>query len=316
MVNLTNFQDSVRGEWHLASLLSSFGKLLGHFSKDSDIGTLQAAALASSELLKPCQEKIFSTITVINLYKGESNDTHHRARLEVFRRNNDLLTFVKEVSVQQSEAWGEWSIAPFDSPILTSMVDLVYLLATPFIEKFSFAGWPQRPAPGPKFQEGIVALLRSPRLTSLELLRVPKEFIGLVESPFLVHLSLQRVEDYYTWPTLMRLFSEPLPPTGTTQQKHPTSLCITPDKMSIACLVDTSAIDTGAVEDLRLTSATCSTSWLSLMAHLPSLRRLCIHVDAIDPATPEITFATALLPLSKLEELETRRHHGRWTILA
>ncbi|KAH6903884.1 hypothetical protein BKA70DRAFT_581138 [Coprinopsis sp. MPI-PUGE-AT-0042] len=199
-----------------------FREIVGHFSKDSDIGTLQAAALASSELLKPCQEKIFSTITVINLYKGESNDTHHRARLEVFRRNNDLLTFVKEVSVQQSEAWGEWSIAPFDSPILTSMVDLVYLLATPFIEKFSFAGWPQRPAPGPKFQEGIVALLRSPRLTSLELLRVPKEFIGLVESPFLVHLSLQRVEDYYTWPTLMRLFSEPLPPTGTTQQKHPT----------------------------------------------------------------------------------------------
>ncbi|KAH6902579.1 hypothetical protein BKA70DRAFT_1298738 [Coprinopsis sp. MPI-PUGE-AT-0042] len=276
-----------------------FREIVGHLSKELHIGTLQAGALAFSQLLVPCQEKIFSRISVSKIYKDASNQAHHLAGLELFRRNGNLLAYVKEVSIQQSEGSAYYNLSN-SGPMDSSMVELIHLLATPSIERFSFSGWLADSNPGPEFQQGIIALVRSPRLTCLELRHAPEGLVSLVESPVIERLSLLRLEAYQVWPSI-RLFSQ-----HTSRRMQPTSLYITPDNNMMAFLANSNAVDLGSVEDLRLGYQTCR-SWLSLMTRVPSLRRLCIDVDAIEPENlggPGVKLSVTLSQLSQLEELE------------
>ncbi|KAH6911780.1 hypothetical protein BKA70DRAFT_1268497 [Coprinopsis sp. MPI-PUGE-AT-0042] len=120
-------------------------EIVGHFSRASDMGTIQAASLVSSVFRTPCQEEIFSSVHIL-------------------RQNRTLLSYIKAVSVKQSPGG---HLLLDKNPVESATTELILMIATPAVQKFSFIGWEGETTP--EFQSGILTLVRSPHLFSLSL---------------------------------------------------------------------------------------------------------------------------------------------------
>ncbi|KAH6911779.1 hypothetical protein BKA70DRAFT_862664 [Coprinopsis sp. MPI-PUGE-AT-0042] len=178
----------------------------GYFSKAKDMGTLQAASPVSSVFRKACQEEIFFKINIYGYYSVNKSDTHHLPGLGIFRRNRTLLSYLRIVSIQHSQ---DGFALPDEPPTDSIMAELAQLIATPFVQKFSFLRWEGQMAP--EFQRGILALVRSPQLTTLSLTYAPVRLANMVESPHLGHLVLRLAGAYDRSKLQEQLFLEPFP---------------------------------------------------------------------------------------------------------
>ncbi|KAH6904629.1 hypothetical protein BKA70DRAFT_1295920 [Coprinopsis sp. MPI-PUGE-AT-0042] len=245
-------------------------EIVGYFSRKNDMGTLQAASLASSAFRVPCQEEIFSKV---NIYKRHPTD-RHLAGLEILRQNGTLLSYIKRVSVERSPD----GLITFDEgPMQSSMVELIQLIATAPIQMFSFIGWEGQTTP--EFQQAIIALIRSPNLSYLSLIYVPVELASLVESPYVRNLVLA-----FSWFSLGRphehqLFFGPFAPVPAAERRRKslTSLTITPDVPTIRSLTDTLGFfDLDTVKELILGSCVGPRGDVPLLLALcaPSLCKL------------------------------------------
>ncbi|KAH6907627.1 hypothetical protein BKA70DRAFT_1283541 [Coprinopsis sp. MPI-PUGE-AT-0042] len=271
-------------------------EIVSRFSKANDMGTLQAASLVSSAFRKPCQEEIFSKVKVCKQRSFKNDTAHHLVGLEILRRSTTLLSYIKMVSVQQSQ----YGFISLDiEPMESSMAELIRLIATSSIQEFSFIGWDGQTTP--EFQHGIIALVRSPHLTSLSLTYAPTRLVNMVESPHLQHLILILAD--YCQPSRpeYQLFRVPLPPSPAPHRKRLTSLVVTPEESTINLLLGNSAcIELNGVHEITIEYPRQSPGNTLLLIErcTPSLRRLRIATNAITCDLP-----SHLSHLQQLEEL-------------
>ncbi|KAH6907623.1 hypothetical protein BKA70DRAFT_360477 [Coprinopsis sp. MPI-PUGE-AT-0042] len=270
-------------------------EIVGHFSRANDMGALQAASLASSAFREPCQEEIFSSVHIYKQRSAKNHTAHHLTGLKILLLNKALLSYIRIVSVTHSPD-GSYT---FDKePMESVTTELIQLIATPVIQKFSFIGWEGGTTPG--FQHGIVALVRSPRLISLSLTHAPAQLVGMVESPHLRHLMLQLGTTIYQSRSDVQLFLEPFQPTAT-QRHRPTSLAVAANRSTISLLLgNSSSFELDAVKELALESTWNSRGDVSLLIQhcAPSLRRLRIALRVISA-----DLSNSLGQLQQLEEL-------------
>ncbi|KAH6911781.1 hypothetical protein BKA70DRAFT_1268499 [Coprinopsis sp. MPI-PUGE-AT-0042] len=269
-----------------SELVREIGELL---LKANDMGTLQAASL-------PCQEEIFSKVKVCKQRSFKNDTAHHLVGLEILHRSTTLLSYIKMVSVQQSQ----YGFISLDiEPMESSMAELIRLIATSSIQEFSFIGWDGQTTP--EFQHGIIALVRSPHLTSLSLTYAPTRLVNMVESPHLQHLILILAD--YCQPSRpeYQLFRVPLPPSPAPHRKRLTSLVVTPEESTINLLLGNSAcIELNGVHEITIEYPRQSPGNTLLLIErcTPSLRRLRIATNAITCDLP-----SHLSHLQQLEEL-------------
>ena len=246
-------------------------EVVSHLSKTKDFATLQNLAISSSVFRQPCQEELFSSIMVTRGYKA----SHYDLGIEIFRRSNGLLAFVKAVAV------GDRHTHLTESPADWAMLDLLNILSSPSLKEFSFTGWWCWDATD--FQSAIIALIRSPNLTHLRLTCAPLEFADYAQSTSIHHLTLLGVEEYDSWHEDMQPFCPPFPPTHQQPcQNRLTSLII--DVEAVGSLsYNRKRFDISGVEQLKLrsgyrnaTSDMGVSRLLSLCGH--SLRVM--HIDS------------------------------------
>ncbi|KAH6907628.1 hypothetical protein BKA70DRAFT_360505 [Coprinopsis sp. MPI-PUGE-AT-0042] len=259
-------------------------EIVGYFSRASDMGTLQAASLVSSVFRTPCQEEIFSSVHVYKQHSEKNDTAHHLAGLKILRQNRTLLSYIKAVSVKQSP--DGFLLLPDKNLVESATTELILIIATPAVQKFSFIGWEGETTP--EFQSGILTLVRSPHLVSLSLTYAPVQLADMVGSPHLQHLEVRLAAYYQSNPPEKQLFLVPFQST-VTQRKRPTSLALTPDGATISLLLgNSSSFDLDAVKELELGSP-CHTrgSILLLIQRCgPSLRRLRVATDGLIYLTP------------------------------
>ncbi|KAH6904630.1 hypothetical protein BKA70DRAFT_1431935 [Coprinopsis sp. MPI-PUGE-AT-0042] len=225
-------------------------EIVSYFSKAEDLAALRATSLASSALRGPCQEELFSEV---NVYKqrsgGEKNIDHHLAGLEILRQNTSLVSYIKAVSVKRCK---DRYNGIDDISMPSSMVELVELIATVPIQRFSFVSWEGETVPN--FQHAIVAFISSPCLTSLSLTNAPEELLGMVKSPYLQYLQLAMgLSRCDKNPDLENpLFPEAFPSASRIPRMRPASLKVTPAAHVTRLLT---AVDLSAVSELTLESS-------------------------------------------------------------
>jgi hypothetical protein len=229
-------------------------EVVGHLSRIDDASTLQAASLASPTFRTLCQEKIFFEINIYKEWLGIDDGDHHIAGLEILRRNNTLVSFIKALSVKMDK--GE-PVFPKDESMQSSMVELLQMVVAAHVENFSFAGWKGQMTL--EFQRCIAAFIGSTWLTSLTLIHAPGELLKLVNRAHLRHLTLVMEDSVH--------FGDP---TQTSQEASlslslsnparnrvkPISFKVTPSAPAISLLKQIpSVVDLSAVRELTLLGA-------------------------------------------------------------
>jgi hypothetical protein len=273
-------------------------EVVGHLSRLDDAGTLQAASLASSTFRAPCQEKIFFEVNIYKEWLGIDDGDHHIAGLEILRRNNILVSYIKALSVQMVK--GELRL-PKDESMQPSMVELLQLVVVAQVETFSFAGWKGEMTP--EFQRCIAAFIGSPWLTSLSLMHAPGKLLNLVKSPHLRHLTLAMGDSVYfgdPTQTPQEIYVSPSPSNPAGNRVKPISFKITPSMPTISLLTQIpSVVDLSAVEELTLeTSMDVQGDAAALIFRhcAPSLRILRMPGDFCEPISIVIVTLWLMVP--------------------
>ena len=223
-----------------------FREVVGHYTKADDLEALQVISLVSPIFREPCQEIIFSDILVHKQRFHRNRTAHHLAGLDILRRNPSLIGHIKELTVHQSKGgpilWDYGAMEP-------CFGELLCLLASAPIQGFTYVGW--EGTTSPEFQDGIIALVRSPTLTCLNLRFIPAGLVKMVKSSSIQSLTLTDLEEYSMRPPNNQLFPRPFPSSSGIRAMRPTSLTLAPDSAIIHAL--TSSIDMTATKELTLT---------------------------------------------------------------
>jgi hypothetical protein len=252
-----------------------------NYSKSRDAKSLSSAALVSSSFRDAFQKVIFSRINIRKQHLDEDDSPHHLAGLDIFRQNETLISFVREVSIRNTAA------APFfpfsivnEEPMATCTVELIQLLATSAITSFIYIGW-YGPI-GDGFEDAIIKFLGSPCLRSLTLSMVPLELLRFVSSPCLNKLVYSRgLEDFHPPLTVAERLAQ-LPSAVRNHSITPTHLELNVGAPVIDLLAgNSSVIDLRIVKSLRLApdNARGGNFWPIVMRCAPTLHTLNIATN-------------------------------------
>jgi hypothetical protein len=146
--------------------------IVGHLCSHQDVNTLRAASMAASVLRGPCQERLFSSLSLYGSPKPGIVETPCLRLLRRFHNSPVLATYVKAVDIHGHDA--EWFADNFLAKLLS------HLAESGSVERFRCTvldfKWIKPPL---EVQNAIAQLMLSPSMRVVELEGVPQENLAL-----------------------------------------------------------------------------------------------------------------------------------------
>lgn len=223
-------------------------EVIGRLSEEGGVECLRRASLAARVLRGPCQEILFSTVVLDQIYSTSKESKCYRL-LDALTTSTQLCGYVKTVIVRDG------SKINFEASLKKRQLDgniaaLIYLLSEQQLEAVKFTGW--RGETTTEFHDAALRLIGCPTLTTLKLDFLRTDILRAAGSTHIKHLGLTNMYE-----NRLARGSNPLgrgvPPKKRPPTIHLTQLLVTEERGEISALLDpANHIYVGGVKNLHI----------------------------------------------------------------